>query len=951
MDVHFKTITYLKKNWLKNITNSGGAQNEVIKNKASTDLVVHCHKDLGRLWCSMNEDELLERTQKNHGLYEVISDFPHKVYFDIDKKEKTDETYLNKIIDKINELFPDSNMAISGSVTNDMTSYHIILNHYFIDSEQDRKQMKYIAKYLKIYFDDGFDWKVYTKNRNMKCINQSKQDKRIQRIILNDDPKMHLITCFMDDDYYPIPQFEKAKTESMKHIKLKIEVDKSLEPLNLGLLPKLDIKLPKDLDLNNMSNLNLLSIIPLNKSFDHSYTHRIARFCFYNNLTLENFLSWYKQKSTDEDKIKKWQSKWEELKNFPPMSIPAITSILLKYYPDLNREKGYQKFISLFTLDKKNIHKVPTLSQECLNKDDKFICLNTGMGSGKTYQAIEYLKNVDSFIWMAPIEALAQNTMYRLEQNKIDCKYYKDFKNSAEKLEKLSKYDKMIICINSLRYTNEKVYKVVVIDEIETLLNKWFNNETLKNNKLETWNRFLDIIKKADKVILLDAFTSKLTTDFINCFENNKHSIYELIKEPITRDIQELHNMSQWVREIIDCLKQNKKVFIFYPYLRRHRNFPSMEEFKLKLEEKTNKKGICYNSQVDDKILKGLKNVNETWSNNCDFVITNTKITVGINYEINDFHQVFLSAAGFNVARDLTQVSYRCRKLIDNIIKVVYIENYNHSNTFENDNHLVKDCPIYQNIVKNILIERQAPLKQSFNFLCDKAHYNIIASPKKVNEELDKYFKTLFEDANLYYGYSDIPDIDDRRLAGLETKLCLQTATTEDKAMIKKYYYKNQFKNIDEEELEFGWDERFTYFFEKLSVLIHDENNIYKKISEFNSWDSIFPSDKELNKVKLNEELLDRIFKEYHFKDLKKTSTAKSIIKHIYNAFFNKHVIKSKTKDKKNYSLYIDEDVHRVYNYGIENLKRYQKYSIFDRWIEDILNGDDIIQDKNDLLY
>jgi len=630
MNIKFKTIKFLKKNWLKNITNSGGAQSEVIKNKASTDLIIHCqNQDHGRMWCCMTEDELLENTKKNNGLYEVITEYPHKVYFDIDKDEQTDDAYLKKITDKINELFPDSNMAISGSLTDKKTSYHIILNHYFIDSKQERNQMKYIMKYLYYNFDDGFDWKVYTNNRNMKCINQSKQDKRIQKIILNDDPKMHFITCFMNEDYYPIPQFEEAKTESMKHIKLKIEVDKSLEPLNLGLLPKIDIKLPENLDLNNMSNLDLLSIIPLNKSFDHSYTHRIARFCFYNNLTLDNFLTWYQQKSTDKNKINKWQTKWQELKNFPPMSVSAITSILMKYYPELKREKGYQKFINLFTLENKNIYKVPTLSQACLEKDDKFICLNTGMGSGKTFQAIEYLKNVDSFIWMAPIEALAQNTMHRLEQNDIDCKYYKDFKNSTEKMQKLSNFDRMIICINSLRYTNNKVYKVVVIDEIETLLNKWFNNETLKNNKCETWNRFLDIINKADKVIFLDAFTSKLTTDFINCFENNKHSIFELIHEPITRDIKEIDNVSQWFREILECLNANKKAFIFYPYLRRHRNFPIMEEFKLKLEEKTNKKGISYNSQVDDEVLKGLKNVNESWSNNCDFVITNTKITVG----------------------------------------------------------------------------------------------------------------------------------------------------------------------------------------------------------------------------------------------------------------------------------------------------------------------------------
>ena len=211
MNTNFKTIKFLKKNWLKNITDSGGAQNEVIKNKASTDLIIHCqHQDHGRMWCCMTEDELLENTKKNNGLYEVITEYPHKVYFDIDKDEKTDDVYLTKITDKINELFPDSNMAISGSVTEDKTSYHIILNHYFIDSEQERNQMKYITKYLYYNFDDGFDWKVYTNNRNMKCINQSKQDKRIQKIILNDDPKMHFITCFMNDDYYPIPQFEEA---------------------------------------------------------------------------------------------------------------------------------------------------------------------------------------------------------------------------------------------------------------------------------------------------------------------------------------------------------------------------------------------------------------------------------------------------------------------------------------------------------------------------------------------------------------------------------------------------------------------------------------------------------------------------------------------------------------------------------------------------------------------
>ena len=87
------------------------------------------------------------------------------------------------------------------------------------------------------------------------------------------------------------------------------------------------------------------------------------------------------------------------------------------------------------------------------------------MGSGKTYQTLKYLIDKPSFIWITPLEALAQNTKFRLEQDNIDCKYYKDFKTSKEKHERMSVYDKLIICINSLPYTKDKKYKIVVIDE------------------------------------------------------------------------------------------------------------------------------------------------------------------------------------------------------------------------------------------------------------------------------------------------------------------------------------------------------------------------------------------------------------------------------------------------------------------------------------------------------
>ena len=73
-------------------------------------------------------------------------------------------------------------MAVSGSVTDEKTSYHIILNSYLIKNEKDRDYIKNIVKYLNETYDDSFDWKVYNKNRNMKAVNQSKGDGRIQQI-------------------------------------------------------------------------------------------------------------------------------------------------------------------------------------------------------------------------------------------------------------------------------------------------------------------------------------------------------------------------------------------------------------------------------------------------------------------------------------------------------------------------------------------------------------------------------------------------------------------------------------------------------------------------------------------------------------------------------------------------------------------------------------------------
>ena len=85
--MEFKTVTTLKTNWLKNATENGGAFKMVLDSKEPGNVIVNLVNDrFGRMWTDVNNDTLLKLVEKDNGIYEVITNYPHKLYFDIDKK-------------------------------------------------------------------------------------------------------------------------------------------------------------------------------------------------------------------------------------------------------------------------------------------------------------------------------------------------------------------------------------------------------------------------------------------------------------------------------------------------------------------------------------------------------------------------------------------------------------------------------------------------------------------------------------------------------------------------------------------------------------------------------------------------------------------------------------------------------------------------------------------------
>lgn len=958
MDI--KKITMWKTPFLKNTT-GGGAMTEAIKSRdKKTDIVIHSDTQKnGRAWGYTTPLKMLELIKKNKGLYEVVTDYPYKVYFDIDKKGTVRETFLEEVKQTILKYFPNAEMAISGSVTDDKVSYHIICNNYTIHSQDEREYIKGVVKHLSETVDEAFDWKVYTNNRNMKCINQSKRDNRVQEIIEDDDYRHHLITCFVNDYSLPFPKI----CEEIEEV---IMINQSKALFDISTLPKLSLAEPQDFDFFSCKPIELLPLFPVSKKHNHQYTHLVASYCFYNDISFKQFLSWISKKHGETPSapiilggggmrglpaeiIKRWTYNWSRLDKFTAPSQSKIMAVLAYYYPNMRHQKSYKAFANTFILPEDRIKYIDTISQEQYLSPEKYSLFNVGMGGGKTYQTIEYLlafekaikPYTDGFVWLCPNKALANNTLNRLQENNVPINYYLDFTTQQKQLGQMCDAKNLIIVLNSLHYLSKKTYEVVVIDEIETLIDKFLGDFMKK--KGEIWKVFKHILLNAKKVILLDAFITTKTINFITNLETGNGSagvphlsIYQRKDEPSTRTVEIMKSFELTMLEIISSLKKNKKCFIFYPYKKKTYYNQSMEMIHEMLQKETGKKGIFYNADIDDKIKGGLKNVNKSWSK-YDFVITNNIVTCGVNYEKKDFDCAYIFVGGHNAPRDIIQVSYRARFLSSEIIKICYMGTMMQPTTYQIDTSVV-NCPIYTKLINSILVEKHSPLQKTLQLFCNKAHYKFEINPSVISSDLKKYIKDLVDECGVGFSYENVDDIDSKYAKIIEQNCFSQTATMIEKIMLQKYFFKKSFKDSAEKIclesledeikipiVEHAWNKQLSFFFCRNFELLTKPNNIFNSIKELNGSDCIFPQD--ITKTKLNEQILDDIFKQFNFKFITRKSSKDKILKEIFNTYFARKIVDTKYTKGHNVEYKVE---HAYYNELYNFAKDYLRYEVYE---------------------
>lgn len=919
------------------------AIDSVIENKQKNETVITVNsKKYPFLYTSCTPEKLNDLIKADRGLYEyLLPDNKKKVFFDIDSYEKDT---LEDVKKAILDTFKNARLQISGSTNGGKISYHIALSNYYIQGKDSLYKMKlWIREHPNINIDD----KVYKKGM-MKCINQSKPlsrkepVKRVQAYVEGDkDTRKHLITCFFDDDAIdadkllpPIPETE---------IKMR-----KYKKLDLCEIPQMELKKPENVDVNKATAKELLTIIPNYKrntkgSLSHSMTWTIANYCYFNDVDFNTFWSWCQLKDNDNSRKTKWYNNhWNgSLTKVNEIKKSSIIKILQRFYPDIETPDELYHFKQYH-----NINPTVKVKNSYLNHNDftknKYQLVKIGMGGNKTGATIDYLSSATypNFCWITPRRSLAKDTQTRILESNLDVTHYAEVGQSAnEKAEEMPEQLRLIIQCESLHYLDDTTYKTIVLDEVESILNCWLSYETHGPNLKANWNTFINLLKSADRVIMLDAFLSKKTTNLIDCIEEkaqydiidreegnkNNNKTLTIIKDneiDISKGkVKNTKKLEKWIYKIVKDLKADKKLFVFYPFKRGNNQYLSMVQLRdkiVKLAGLDTDNSVVYHGDIADKEFDKLKQVNDIWKNK-RLVISNTCITVGVNFSLdNTFHKVYMAWAPFVKSRDFIQVSARVRNLIDNKIVCVKLSSRLPKITDHLKHDLYRECETYKQLYDDVILEERAKTTfKAFKVLCRLAGYRITKIkrcadvPQKIQKELNK----VSDDC--YFKWDNITDIDDVVYEQHLLKIWSSEATLEQKLAVQKYKFREIFKEcVPVEELKKFWNDKKQETFLKL----YYKDNMDKSKWLYKCRENMKMSYFEIPKsFKLSEETREEIFNSFSF-DIKRSSSDKLLFGRALNTFLGGNYYTTKGSSK-NMTWKTTKEFDKIISFAYRYLK------------------------------
>ena len=258
-----------------------------------------------------------------------------------------------------------------------------------------------------------------------------------------------------------------------------------------------------------------------------------------------------------------------------------------------------------------------------------------------------------------------------------------------------------------------------------------------------------------------------------------------------------------FIQVMAEKLKDNKRIYLFWPYKTGSRSAMSQSEVVSLLTNACGRqlKSMIYNADemTEKDVKETLIDPGESWKD-LDIVVVNQCITVGVNYDREDvFDSVFVADTLFVTMREIVQTSRRIRHLKTNEIHYTNISSNYRSAYPINDTSSVP-----REYIEDILTEIKSKSQNGVKWLFNRSNVLVDSREYKVDEEFKEFYRSIVHDDK--YDWDAIKDIDDSEV--LQRLFACGAGSSEEAVMLIKYKFREMLNCGSELVLKEAWQFR-----------------------------------------------------------------------------------------------------------------------------------------------
>lgn len=930
--------------WYKAVKKKSGINehmNNLRENRDDLYIIKRHHPSWGLYWGIADEERIKKMLTKNVYLYEILApDMKKKVYFDIDASGEVDPLLLEKCKECILGVFPSARMQVSGSRTEQKTSYHIVLSNYFTT---DTSLIKVFAAANQSL---GFDTAVYGKYQSFKCINQSKPkaDAPIQAYIEgSEDLTKHLVMTNFDGDAKDIDSLQLLKNndiaDKLKEIRnprVRAEYASSsrIDLLSINAADKIH-EVPIDFDYINAKAIDKLKLIRLlprgdKNTLTHNVIWKVMVWACSEQITFQEFWEWCKQKEDTEERKCRYMSYWECAPGYTTHE-SFIDTILLKMYPFLKEDRSRKLYRRLNELCPTKILESPYLEANDIDPQIKTSVLSIRMGGNKSGAVIDYIKQHPKMkvLFISPRIALSVDIMARMTTAGITNDEAFTLYNTVKDKTELRNFERLIICINSLIHLADTHFDMVVIDEIETVWNVFKGDaKTLCDNGSGIWCILTRLLKNATKVIVMDALMSTKTVNVLKEVDpDGTMEIVTLKKQQEDRYFfpYKQSELQLWLNAVKKSVEDGEKVFIFMPYKTTYANSARHQLAGVKqLVE-----WICHSCKLTEDVdvigyyaeqkkqKEALSDIERVWGN-ARVIVANTCISVGNNYSGGDYSRVFAYFSSWVDIREFIQILYRIRNPKDKVMHIYSERKRNITDEYCPHKLVIEDAA-FKELKKGFMIEDRTDGKMRLDVLSKRCNIKLAES----NELFDRV-KSIHEKIELgdfTIKYTDVEDITRGEYTMIRNDIEIGYVTLYQRLKYEKYRLKKKFLDTTPEDvMAIVWKTNENVI-TRLDELKKKSEHIINKIFDVSDFTHFVThhTRTQLSTMYVPKNLTNNIIKDNFKLKYGLENRGVELVARLVNGFFSKRVMYiEKDKSKKCKKIYVRSSKKQVLEYKLD---------------------------------